>query len=106
MCHNGVMNKPKSKTTIVPKNLPWGVYVWRCKDGSPLSDGRGNVLSLNGFKNDLAAIAKMRDAATALGHGDGQPAFLAGSRQISEMEYEYQMEQFLEGKEIEGDYDI
>lgn len=92
-----------SRTQVVPKNLPWGTYVWRCADGAPLSDDDGNVLSMDGFKGDLEAMRKMRDAATALGYGDGKVAFLPGSRKISHSEWEDQMEAFIEGRPIPGD---
>lgn len=94
-----------NKTTVVPKNLPWGVYVWRCEDGRVLSNNNGDVLSMNGFKGDLLAIQKMRDAATALGHGKGKAAFLPGSRQISQSEWEDQMAEYISGNPIPGDID-
>ncbi|MCA1799831.1 MAG: hypothetical protein LC650_00870 [Actinobacteria bacterium] len=94
-----------SNLKVLAKNLPYGVYVWRNADGSTLSDSEGNILSLNGIKNDLNCIKKMRDAATALGSGDGQPAFIPGSRQVSDSEYEDQMEAFKDGDPIPGDYD-
>lgn len=98
-------NMNNSRTRVVPKNLPWGVYVWRCEDGKVLANNNGDVLSMNGFKGDLEAMRKMRDAATALGYGGGKVAFLPGSRQISQSEYEDQMEAMLDGKDIPGDID-
>ena len=95
-----------SNTRVIPKNVPYGVYVWRNADGTTLSDSEGNVLSMNGLKNDLRCIKMMRDAATALGSGDGKPAFIPGSRQISQSEWEDQMEALKNGEEIPGDYDV
>jgi hypothetical protein len=91
------------QTQIVHSTLPWGVYVWQCADGRVLANNNGDVLSMNGFKGDLEAVRKMRDAATALGHGDGKAAFLPGSRKISQSEYEDQMAAYLDGDDIPGD---
>jgi phage portal protein BeeE len=99
------MEKQERKTRVVPKNLPWGVLVWQNADGTALSDSEGNVLSMDCFKGDLEALRKMRVAATHYGSGDGRPAFLPGSRKISQMEWESQMEQFINGDPIEGDID-
>jgi len=99
------MSDMNKQTQVIKKNLPWGVYVWRCADGRVLSNNRGDVLSMDGFKGDLEALRKMRDAATALGHGDGKPAFLPGSRQISESEWEDQMDAMIAGDDIPGDID-
>lgn len=98
-------NMNDSKTKVVHKNLPWGVYVWRCASGRVLSDEDGNVLNMPGFKGDLNAIKQMRTAATYYGEGDGKPAFLPGSRRVSDSEYEDQMEALIEGNDIPGDID-
>lgn len=91
--------------TVEPKQLKWGVYVWRNADGSTLSDSEGNVLSMNGWKGDLAAMRKMRDAATYYGSGDGTIAFIPGGRKVSKSEWEDQMEAFIDGEPIPGDVD-
>jgi hypothetical protein len=97
--------QPKHTTKAVPKNLPWGTYVWRNADGTALSDGEGRVLSLDGFKGDLVAIQKMRRAAAHYGSADGDLAFIPGSRKISDSEWEDQMAAFIDGDPIPGDID-
>lgn len=91
--------------TVEPKNLSWGVYVWRNADGTTLSDSDGNVLSLPGMKGDLAAMRSMREAATYYGSGDGNIAFIPGGRQVTQSEWEDQMEAFIDGDPIPGDID-
>lgn len=97
------MNKPNSKTTVEKPNVEWGVFVWQNADGTALSDGEGRVLSMNGYKGDLDAVRQMRDAATALGSGDGNLAFIPGSKKVSDAEHDDQMEAFIEGRPIPGD---
>lgn len=77
--------------------------MWQCRDGKVLASSDGDVLSMDGFKGDLEAVRKMRDAATSLGYGDGRCAFLPGSRKISQSEYEDQMSAFVEGRPIPND---
>lgn len=91
--------------TVEHKNLPWGVYVWRNADGSTLSNSDGEVLSLEGFKGDLAKMRSMRKAAEYYGSADGSLAFIPGSRKISRSEWEDQMEAFIDGEPIPGDID-
>lgn len=97
------MNKPRHKTTIEHPDVEWGVYVWQNADGTALSDDEGRVLSMNGYKGDLNAVRQMRDAAKAFGSGDGNLAFIPGSRQVTDSEYEDQVEAFREGRPIPGD---
>jgi phage portal protein BeeE len=97
--------KKKNKARVIPKNLPWGVLVWQTKSGHVLSNSNGDVLSVECFKGDLEALRKMREAAAHYGHGDGRAAFLPGRRKISQSEYEDQMADYLDGKEIPGDID-
>jgi len=90
---------------VIPKNVQWGVYVWRNADGSALSDSEGRLLSLEGFKGDLAAMKKMRDAAAYYGSADGSLAFMPGHAQVTDSEHDDQMEAFIDGKHIPGDID-
>lgn len=93
------------QATTIPKNVVWGVYVWRNADGTALSNSNGEVLSLDGFRGDLAAMNAMREAAAYYGSADGQPAFIPGSGQVSQSEWEDQMEAFIDGRPIPGDID-
>jgi hypothetical protein len=93
------------KTTVIPKNLPWGVLVWQDHEGRIVANKEGDVLSVECFKGDLHALEKMRQAAEYYGIFNGRAAFLPGRRKISQSEYEDQMEAYLDGREIPGDID-
>lgn len=97
--------KRQKKATIIPKDLPWGVLLWRLPDGKIFCDREGNYLSVECFKGDLAAVEKMRLAATYYGAFEGQTVFLAGRRKISQSEWEDSMEEMIDGKPLHGDID-
>ena len=77
----------------------YGVWLWEGPNGAYLADEDGNYLSMQGTKYDLTAQRKMRDAATALGFGDGKPVWKSGMRKLTDAEYDLMMERLLDGKE-------
>lgn len=99
------LSMTKSKTTVIPKNLPWGVLVWQDAEGRIVANREGDVLSMQCFKGDLKALEVMREAAEYYGIFGGRAAFLPGRRKISQSEYEDQMAAYLDGQPIPGDID-
>jgi hypothetical protein len=99
------LSMTKSKTTVIPKNLPWGVLVWQDSEGRIVANREGDVLSVECFKGDLKALERMRQAAEYYGIFGGRAAFLPGRRKISQSEYEDQMAEYLDGNPIPGDID-
>jgi hypothetical protein len=82
-----------------------GVYLWQLPDGRFLDDGDGHFLSINSMKGDISRMATIAKTAASLGYPVGQPAFQAGHRQVSDSEYDRQMERLLDG-ETPDEYDI
>ena len=87
----------KSKITPIENLFDWGVYIWQLPDGHLFHDGDGNFLSIQAYKYDSEAIAKLRAAAAANGQPDGRPWWHSGARQVSEMEYSEQLGRLKEG---------
>jgi hypothetical protein len=94
------------RAQIIPKDLPWGVLLWQLPDGKLFTDQYGNHLSVECFKGDLAAVEKMRFAATYYGAPEGRTVFAAGRRKISQSEWEDSIEEMLDGKPLHGDIDL
>lgn len=85
------------KITPIDKMWEWGVYIWQLPDGHLFHDGNGSFLSIQAYKGDLQAIAKLRKAAEQNGQPEGRPWFHAGGRQVSDMEYSEQVGRLKEG---------
>lgn len=75
----------------------WGVYIWQKPDGHLFHDGDGNFLSIQAYKDDIGAIAKLRGAAAYYGQAEGQPWWHAGGRQVSDDEYSEQLDRLKDG---------
>lgn len=84
------------KHTIVD-NAQYGVWCWELPNGRLLSDGEGNYLSLNGLKDDLRCMMKLRRAAASYGYAQGKPVFKVGKRKVTDSEWEDQMERMKNG---------
>lgn len=91
------MNTGKSKATPINRVQNWGLYVWRMPDGSFLSDGQGNFMNIGAMRNDITAMAKLRQAAKHFGIEVGEPVFLAGTNRVSDEEYSVQRDRFAQG---------
>ena len=87
-----------SKIKVIDKNYDWGIYVWKKQNGKWFTDGQGNILNIPSMKNDIAQIAKLKDAAKYYGDpGDGQCIFVPGLTRISEEEYSEQKDRMSQG---------
>lgn len=97
-------NKKKGSVRIVD-HLEYGVYIWQLPTGNYLGDTDGNYLSISSQKGDLVRLTKLRQTAAKLGFPEGAPVFMAGSRKISDTEYEIQMERMKDGL-LPDEYDV
>ncbi len=90
--------KNKPKITEV-REYDWGVYVWYGSRGI-LQDEEGNILSLEARRDNPIAIKAMYDYVhDVLNIKEGKPVFLQGRRQISQSEWEDEMERLQAGKD-------
>jgi len=69
--------------------VDYGVYVWVTENGV-LTDEDRNYLSIAAMKGDRTRIKQLEDAARSYGYPDGKPYFMAGSRKVTDEEYEHQ----------------
>ncbi|QLF83300.1 hypothetical protein SEA_NICEHOUSE_56 [Rhodococcus phage NiceHouse] len=74
-----------------------GVFLWMLPNGNYLADTNERMLSLNGFRGDITAMAKMAKAARECGYPDGQ-AVWQKALQCTDEEYEEQVAEMLEGR--------
>lgn len=74
-----------------------GLYIWITGDGRKIADADGNVMNIPSKRGDKSKIAALRKAARHYGVYDGKPLFLPGHRQITDGEFEYQMERLQAG---------
>lgn len=83
----------------------WGVYVWDVPGRGIVADDNGNYLSIPARYGDIERMRVLRAAAIRLGielgvdedMAKGSPKFIPGARQISQSEFEDQMEMLEEG---------
>lgn len=73
-----------------------GVYVWQLPNGDFVMDEDLNVLSIQAFRGDIAAMKKINAVAQNLGL-DGKPYFVEGARKISDTEFDEQRARFFAG---------
>ncbi len=97
-------DKKKGKVSIVD-HMEYGVYIWQLPSGNYLGNENGDYLSISSQKGDLVRMQKLRAAAAQCGFPEGAPVFMAGSRKISDTEYEIQMERMKDGL-LPDEYDV
>jgi len=67
-----------------------GVYIWRTDDGKVVGDEDGNYMLIASAKGDQRKIDALQQAARSYGIEGGHAEFRAGSRPISQSEWEEQ----------------
>lgn len=81
-----------NRTRVNDKRIPYGVFVYQCKDGEYLGDGDGNMMLIFGLAADARIHARtMLQAAAHYGFEDGKVQFWRGQRPVSDEEYSTQM---------------
>ena len=91
------MNDGKSKLTIIEKNRPDGIYVWKLPNGKIVKDSNGNTMNIPAKNHDLEAISKITNAARYYGFPEGKAEFMAGTRRVSDEEHSEQLQRMKEG---------
>jgi hypothetical protein len=89
------MDGIKSTRRQVIQEVPWGMWVWRCDDGTYIADEDGNFMhvfvdSTKPAVNEAARAALKREA-KAYGIEDGKAVFWAGRRPIDDEQLQYQL---------------
>ena len=84
------MNPAKTKVKAIPRMQDWGLYVWKTPNGRYVGDGHGNIMNIPAMRYDLAAIARLKQAAAFYGYVEGEAVFMPGVRRVSDMEYSEQ----------------
>lgn len=95
----------KSKVTVMNTGdaqrkhfgFEWGLYFWKLPDGHLFKDEDGRLLNIPSVKNDIAQIAKLRQAAVHYGQPDGEPWFYAGINRATDEEYQEQLDRLDQG---------
>lgn len=78
---------------VVPvEEVNYGVYVWQMPDGSLVCDEDGRYLSVPATKGSINRINSLKTVAKSYGITEGQPFWMSGHRQITDDEYEYQVQ--------------
>ena len=94
----------KGRAKAVDDGASFGLYVWQFPDGSYLSDGEGNFLNVPGRRHDISKQAQVLETVKYYGITEGKVAFLPGQTRATDMEYEEDMERFLNGQTPYGDF--
>lgn len=83
---------------VIEKNYDWGLYVYKKSDGKWFTDGNGNVLNIESYKNDLSKISELKAAAKYYGDdGEGEAVFVPGLTRISDEGYSEQLDRMSQG---------
>jgi hypothetical protein len=81
----------KMKVTPVDE-VSYGVYFWQMPSGALVTDGEGRYLSIPSMRGDIKRIKKIKQAAKSYGLEEGEPIFMSGYRQITDNEYDEQVQ--------------
>lgn len=77
-----------NRSVVEETNL--GLYLWSMPNGLPVGDDEGNYLNIPSVKGDREKIAILERAVRSYGITEGHPVFLAGTRRITDDEFEEQ----------------
>ena len=75
----------------------FGTYVWIKLNGKPFMDGSGNVLSIEGMKDDKNKIKELSEAAKYWGEPEGRAVFYPNMKKISDEEHSEQVDRMNQG---------
>lgn len=92
------------KTSVV-EEIPYGVYIAKTSEGAYIANKDGDMLNIVSKKGDQRRISQLKAAARHFGFEDIKYEFRAGARQISEDEFQTQLERQDQGL-IADPYDL
>jgi hypothetical protein len=81
----------------IVEEVAYGVYVWEMPDGRWIGDDDGNFLNIPAMKGDRKRMQQLKDTVRSYGITEGKPYFLAGHRQVTDEEFEYQKQRMAFG---------
>lgn len=88
----------ETKMQVIEENFSnFGTYVWMKPNGKPFKDSDGNVLSIEGMRDDKARIKELADAAKYWGQPEGRAVFFSNMRKISDEEHSEQVDRMKQG---------
>lgn len=79
-----------SKNPGIVEDIKYGVYIWRDGKGRAVVDADYNYMMIASKKDDAKKIRLLQQAAISHGVTDGYAEFHAGSRPVSDEEFEHQ----------------
>lgn len=94
-----------SKNPAVIDDIQYGVYIWRDAQGRAVVDSDYNYMLIPSKKEDAKKIRLLQEAARAHGITDGYAEFHAGSRPVSDAEWEHQKSRQEQGL-VPDEYDL
>jgi hypothetical protein len=94
-----------SRNPGIVDDVNYGVYIWRDGQGRAVVDADYNYMMIASKKDDAKKIRLLMEAARQHGIEDGYPEFCAGSRPISDSEWEHQKARQAAG-EVPDEYDL
>lgn len=95
----------KSKNPGVVDDINYGVYIWRDARGRAVVNEDFEYLMVASKKDDAKKIRLLQEAARHYGIEDGYAEFCAGSRPISNEEWEHQVARQQDGL-VPDEYDL
>jgi hypothetical protein len=94
-----------SRNPGVVDDINYGVYIWRDAQGRAVVDDEFNYMCIASKKGDIRKIKALQQAAASYGITTGAAEFCAGSRPISDTEWEVQKARQANG-EVPDEYDL
>lgn len=94
-----------SKNPAIVEDSNYGVYIWRDAKGRAVVDSEFNYLMIASKKGDAKKIRLLTEAVRSYGVMDGAEEFCAGSRPVSQSEWEEQKARQANG-EVPDQYDL
>lgn len=91
--------------TRVIDEIPYGVYVAKTSEGKYIANQDGDLLNIVSRKNDIKRINQLKEAAKGFGFDDIQVEFRAGSRRVTEDEFQEMLERQANGQ-VADPYDL
>lgn len=95
----------KSKNPGIVDESNYGVYIWRDGKGRAVADSELRYLMIPSKRGDLRKVKLLEQAVRSYGIMDGAAEFCAGSRPVSDTEWEEQIARQQAG-EVPDPYDL
>lgn len=82
----------KTNRKSIVEEVPYGMWVWECADGTIAMDDAGNTMNIFCMHKDTpGAVKAITKAAEYYGFAPGEAVWWSGKRPISDEELEHQL---------------